>query len=100
MKVRGMRYAFVLGLACLWLGMSTAESEEESRGALLSVDSTPYRVQTSHLTLPPFLEERVIYHHAFATAEPDLNTAGATQVQPPTIVARSRVEKLLAEAAQ
>lgn len=56
-------------------------------GEMPPVDSTPYAVQTPHLTLPPFLEERVIYHHSFATAEPDINTVGATQARPPTIVA-------------
>jgi len=76
----------LIGLVCLCLGGNAAEPTTGKGGMPPPVDSTPYPVRTSHLTLPPFLEERVIYHHSFGTPEPDINPAKATQARPPTIV--------------
>ncbi len=46
------------------------------------IDTQPYTALTPHLTLPPFLDERVVYHHSFEHDTAEANPAGLVQFKP------------------
>lgn len=76
------RWGKQTGAALLLLALALGAGAGEGR-----VDSAPYAACSAHVTLPPFLENRLLYFHSFAKPEPDVNALGFESPKKPAVAA-------------